>query len=136
LAQHWEIGATGWPWPTLVANLVGAFLLGMVSMTAARIRLGPAGLLAGTGFCGALTTFSTFQVEVLALIDRGSTATAAAYLAASLAAGLLCAYGGGRITVLLSRRYPTLASDRSVPDAPVPDAPDGPATGSRGGGTR
>jgi CrcB protein len=113
-----------------VVNLVGAFLLGMVSMTAARIRLRPAGVLVGTGFCGALTTFSTFQVEVLALIDRGSTATAGAYLAVSLAAGLLCAYGGGQVTVLLGRRYPTLVSYRSVPDVPVPDAPNGPATGS------
>ena len=43
--------------------------------------------LVGTGFCGALTTFSTMQVEVLALGRDGSAGLAAAYLIGSLAAG-------------------------------------------------
>jgi CrcB protein len=135
LGQYWLPGATGWPWPTFVVNLLGAFLLGMVAMTTARIRLGGAGMLAGTGFCGALTTFSTFQVEILELINRGAPATAAAYLVASLAAGLLCASAGGQATILLGRRHPALVRERPMPDVPVPDTPDGP-DGPDGRGTR
>jgi fluoride exporter len=45
--------------------------------------------LLGTGFCGALTTFSTFQVELLDMLDADRVALAAAYAGASLAAGCL-----------------------------------------------
>jgi CrcB protein len=45
--------------------------------------------LLGTGFCGALTTFSTMQLELLGMLDAGRTALAAAYAAASIAAGFL-----------------------------------------------
>jgi CrcB protein len=41
----------------------------------------------GTGFCGAVTTFSTFQVEIVTLLDHGRVETAAGYAAASIAAG-------------------------------------------------
>jgi len=41
----------------------------------------------GTGFCGALTTFSTFQIELLKMLEHGDYGLAAAYGAASLAAG-------------------------------------------------
>jgi CrcB protein len=124
LAQSWTIGTSGWPWPTFIVNLVGAFLLGAVGATAPRIRLGPTGFLLGTGFCGALTTFSTFQVEVLTLIQHGDNAAAGGYLAASLTAGLLCAYGGRQAMTLLTRRYPALGTDvpaRGKPPGADPD---------------
>jgi CrcB protein len=48
--------------------------------------------LLGTGFCGALTTFSTLQVELIRLARDGRTPLAAAYLAASVGAGLVSVY--------------------------------------------
>ena len=60
-------GGGAWPWATFVANVGGAFLLGYVAAwlrdrgPAADLRL----RLLGTGFCGALTTFSTLQLELL-----------------------------------------------------------------------
>lgn len=60
-----------WPVGTLLVNLVGSFLLGFLLSQTARPELAPElKLLLGTGLCGALTTFSTFSVENLALIER------------------------------------------------------------------
>lgn len=55
----------------------------------------------GPVFCGALTTFSTFQEETIALAGDGSTTLAAGYAAASLAAGMLVAVAA---TVVARRR--------------------------------
>jgi CrcB protein len=76
-----------WPWATLAVNVLGSALLGW-----AFTRL-PAGAwerpLLTTGFCGALTTFSTFQLELLQMLDDGRVAMAATYAAISVAAGLI-----------------------------------------------
>ena len=83
IADH----AGSWPWATLVVNVAAAIALGAV---AARWASGevPRALL-GTGFCGALTTFSTMQVELLAMLDRGRLGLAAAYATVSVVAGLI-----------------------------------------------
>jgi CrcB protein len=80
-----------WPWPTFVANVLGTLLLGYLT-TRLLERLPPSTHLRpllGTGFCGAFTTFSTFQVEAIQLGRDGHAALAAAYVAASIAAGML-----------------------------------------------
>jgi CrcB protein len=79
-----------WPWPTLVVNLAGTFLLGVFATTFQE-RLDPATLreaLLGPGFCGALTTFSTLQVELIRMADHGRPGAALAYGAVTLAGGL------------------------------------------------
>jgi CrcB protein len=79
-----------WPWPTLLVNLAGTFLLGLFATTFQE-RLHPATLreaLLGPGFCGALTTFSAFQVELIRMANDGRAGAAAAYAAVSLAGGL------------------------------------------------
>ncbi len=89
LVEALPVPERGWPWATFIANIAGTFLLGML-VTRLQERLPPSTYrrpLLGTGFCGALTTFSTVQVEVLALGRDGSAGLAAAYLIASLAAG-------------------------------------------------
>ena len=80
-----------WPWATLIVNVVGAFLLGWFA-TRLQERLPLSAYrrpLLGTGLCGALTTFSTLQLELLEMLDAGRAGLAAAYAGASLAAGLL-----------------------------------------------
>lgn len=84
--------ATGaWPWATLAVNVAGALVLGYV-VTRLQERLAPTAYwrpLLGTGFCGALTTFSTIQIELLAMLDRDRVALALGYAACSLAAGFV-----------------------------------------------
>ena len=80
-----------WPWATFAVNIAGALALGYLT-TRLQERLPPSAYrrpLLGTGLCGALTTFSTMQVELLQMLDAGDAGLAASYAAASLAAGLL-----------------------------------------------
>jgi CrcB protein len=84
----------GWPWATFAVNCAGALLIGLV-VTRLQERLPPgrfARPLVGTGLCGALTTFSTFQVEILRIARDGHVLLAAGYLLASVAAGLALVY--------------------------------------------
>jgi CrcB protein len=69
-------------------NILGAFLLGSL-MTG--LRHGPVSIptyrLLGTGFCGALTTFSTMQIELLQMLDHSRYELALGYVGASVAGG-------------------------------------------------
>jgi CrcB protein len=81
----------GWPWATFIVNLAGAFALGYFT-TRLQERLPLSAYrrpLLGTGFCGALTTFSTLQVELLRMLDRTEAGLAFGYAAASIAGGLV-----------------------------------------------
>jgi CrcB protein len=103
LAEALPPPAGTWPWPTFAVNLVGALLLGYVF---ALFRDHPEESLhhpfLGTGICGTLTTFSTFQLELYQLVDRGDTGLAAAYCAATVVLGYACV----RIGIGLERRRP------------------------------
>lgn len=83
------------PWHTFLINVTGSFVLGVVGI-ACRNRPGWF-LLLGTGFCGGFTTFSTFSVETLGLIERNRPAAAAGYVLGSVLAGLAGAYAGVRL---------------------------------------
>lgn len=82
LAEAWPPQAGQWPWATFAVNLAGCALLGWV-LTRGRQRA-----LLAMGFCGALTTFSAFQLELLQMADAGRPLLALAYGGASVAAGL------------------------------------------------
>ena len=73
-----------WPWATFVANVCGALALGYVAV---RTR-GTRRLFLGPGLCGALTTFSTLQLELLVMLDGERYVLAGAYALASVLAGL------------------------------------------------
>lgn len=93
LAQAWPVEPRALPWATFVSNVVGCALLGCVEQrttegTQRRALLAP-------GLCGALTTFSTLQFELVELLADGAPARAAAYVAASVVFGV-AAYAGGR----------------------------------------
>lgn len=90
-----------WPWATFTVNLAGAFVLGWL-LTRLAERTAPTRhwrFFAGTGFCGALTTFSTFQVETFQFARGGDVALAVAYPGVSITAGMALAVAG----VLLAR---------------------------------
>jgi fluoride exporter len=91
-----------WPWATFAVNVAGALLLGwLVTRLQERLPLSAYRRpLLGTGFCGALTTFSTMQVEILDMLDAGNAGLALGYACASLAAGVLAV---GLITNLVRR---------------------------------
>ncbi|MGZ6645127.1 MAG: fluoride efflux transporter CrcB, partial [Solirubrobacteraceae bacterium] len=74
-----------WPWATFVANVVGALALGYFT-TRLQERLPLSAYrrpFLGTGLCGALTTFSTLQLELLQMLDHGNGGLAAGYALAS-----------------------------------------------------
>ncbi len=89
LGETFTSAAAGWPWATFAINLTGSFALGYFA-TRLQDRLPLSTYrrpLLNTGFCGAYTTFSTMQVEVLTMIDHHRYGLAGSYAAASIAAG-------------------------------------------------
>jgi fluoride exporter len=92
LSEAFPAGGAEWPWVTFLVNVSGSALLGYwyttLSHTSYRRPL------LTTGFCGALTTFSTVQLELVELIDAGRVGLAAVYIGGSLAAGLAAAWVG------------------------------------------
>ncbi|MCO5971649.1 fluoride efflux transporter CrcB [Actinoallomurus soli] len=78
------------PWGTLTVNLIGCLILGLLTGAAHDLPK-PVVALAGTGFCGALTTFSTFGFETARLLEEGSLLEAGLNAFGSLALGLLAA---------------------------------------------
>ncbi|MEX2293076.1 MAG: CrcB family protein [Acidimicrobiales bacterium] len=105
-ATRWAVLATmttpgTMPWPVLGVNVVGSVLLGVVLAEEwvhprARLLLHDG---AAIGFCGGLTTFSTFTVEIVDLARDGELAVAAAYGALSIVlsiAGVLVGAAGLR----------------------------------------
>jgi CrcB protein len=87
-----------WPWATFAANLAGCLVLGFaVTRLADRgPRAETARSFVGTGLCGALTTFSTLQLELLEMLDSDALGLAVGYAAASIALGLLLIVAGTR----------------------------------------
>ncbi|MFG1866564.1 fluoride efflux transporter CrcB [Micromonospora arborensis] len=82
---------SAFPWGTLTVNVVGSLLLGVL----VGWPTGPAvTALVGTGFCGALTTYSTFSYETLRLTKGGNRVLALANVLVSVAAGLAAATVG------------------------------------------
>lgn len=87
LADRWVQGrwGTGFPWGTLAVNVAGSGLLGLLA--GVPVEGGPAAL-AGVGFCGALTTYSTFGYETVRLAEEGAGGRALANVLLSTGAGL------------------------------------------------
>lgn len=84
------------PYGTLLVNLLGSFLLGILfELCANRMSFGvPWRLPLGVGLMGGFTTFSSFSVETIMLIQRGAGARAVAYVLLSVGLGLLASAMG------------------------------------------
>ena len=90
------------PLGTLLSNLAGCFLMGILMAGLVRLPVSPVAdiashpgrLLFGVGFCGAFTTLSALVVESGGLFEQGSTTLGAGYLAATLLGGFLCFFAG------------------------------------------
>ncbi|RYG92588.1 fluoride efflux transporter CrcB [Loktanella sp. IMCC34160] len=90
----------GFPWGTVVANVAGSFLMGVLVVVLAHkggMRFAPFLM---TGVLGGFTTFSAFSLDTMTLIERGATAQAGAYVLGSvvlsvtaLAVGMVLARG-------------------------------------------
>jgi fluoride exporter len=90
------------PWGTLCVNVFGSFVLGFVTGLAGDHRVPQQVMLTvATGFCGALTTYSTFSYETLRLYEDGARLYAGANIALSLAAGMGAVIGGYELGVLI-----------------------------------
>lgn len=107
IVETWAVSRWGqsWPWGTFAVNIIGSLILGIALGGVLASELPRwASLLLATGFCGALTTFSSFALQVVDLSRARTVLTAAssgetrqfslrgvAYAATSLGAGLLAA---------------------------------------------
>ena len=83
------------PWGTFAINVVGSFVLGLVTGSVAHHGLSTtAAAIVGAGFCAGFTTFSTWMWETLALSETGALLEATLNIFGSLAAGLAAAAAG------------------------------------------
>jgi CrcB protein len=88
--EHWATSPYDFPWPTFGVNVAGAFILALLIVVVSDV-LGPSTYLrplVGTGFCGALTTFSSVVVVADRMFAHGHACTATVYLVVTIAAGL------------------------------------------------
>jgi fluoride exporter len=84
-----------WPLSTLFVNVVGSFVLGILTGYSVQREVKDwlkGGI--GTGFCGGLTTMSTFSKEVVQLSEEGSVFGSLLYIVVSLSGGLLFCFIG------------------------------------------
>ena len=87
------------PWGTLLINLTGCFLLGLIGqITLNRMMISPDWRVAITvGFFGGYTTFSTFGWETAKMLEDGEWLPATGYVAASVVIGQLLSFAGIRL---------------------------------------
>lgn len=104
-----SVEAGRFPWPVLLLNVLGSILLGILlaeeySRPSARLMLHDAGAI---GFCGGLTTFSTFSVEVVELLRSGHIAMGTAYAIGSVLAAIAgVVAGAGALRRVRALRLP------------------------------
>ena len=86
----------GFPVKTLITNVIGAFVIGIIAAAAAKnTALNPKLVLfLKAGICGGFTTFSTFAYETGTMMEKGQTGLALLYVILSAVLGVLAVFGG------------------------------------------
>ena len=100
LAASWTVSP--FPWATLAVNVVGSFAIGLWAAYLLKAAAGPIELprialwdtVIRVGVLGGLTTFSSFSLESILLLQRGQTLLAAANVAANVVLGFAAAAAG------------------------------------------
>jgi CrcB protein len=105
LARSFTTGAADWPWAIFAINISGSFVLACLAthLQGRALRSTVIGPLLGVGFCGAYTTFSTVQLELVQMLDGDRYALAGSYALCSVLTGVLAIYAG---TLLARRVWP------------------------------
>lgn len=96
LSEALPHGVGAWPWATFTVNMIAAALLGWF-VTRLGERLPPSTYrrpFLGTGLCGALSTFSTLQLELFKMLEGGYLGLAVAYAVATIVGGFACVHLG------------------------------------------
>jgi CrcB protein len=102
------LGAT-FPLATLIINIVGSFLLAFVTILALHGLVRPEyRLVLGTGFLGAFTTFSTFELEAENLITEGQWLNSSVYILGNLLLGFAAIILGRFVALRLIASAPAL----------------------------
>ncbi len=93
---HWLGPNMAFPWPTLAVNVTGSLAMGLLAGYLARHGHGGEHwrLLLGVGLLGGYTTFSSFSLEAMLLIERHQLGLAFAYAASSVLAGIAALWVG------------------------------------------
>lgn len=95
-AVHLLVPAKDFPWPTLLVNIIGSFVMGIVIALSIKDEtfFNNWKLFLATGICGGFTTFSAFSAENIGLLQNGKYTLAFFYIGASVVLGIAAAFLG------------------------------------------
>jgi len=84
-----------WPWGTMTVNLLGGLLMGLLTGALARVAA-PEGwrLFVSVGVLGGFTTFSSFSLDTVAMIERGAVLPALGYVLVSVLGSIIALFAG------------------------------------------
>lgn len=84
----------GYPWGTLIVNVAGSFLMGVLVVVLLQLSGNRFAPLLVTGFLGGFTTFSAFSLDAVTLYERGQVGLAAGYVTVSVVLSIAALFAG------------------------------------------